>query len=181
MMEEVIVQESVAETVAANVEPAKEVLLGMTTPQIIVFGAGIVFGGVCCYAGYKCYKNKISADKSENLFKEKKKLKSIRELVSRQEHVSTLDSANLREWFKKNHVEIENAKLMLAIPSDKVLNAVGYTLDDDKVDLDKFIIQSIYDSKNGMIYKWRFITFDSIESSLQAKLLENNGLVILDT
>lgn len=159
----------------------KEILAQQNVTQVIAFGAGIIVGGVCCYAGYKYYKNRICADKNENLFRQTKNLRSIRELASSQEYVSTLDSANLQEWFANNHVEIADAKLMIAIASDKVLNAVGYMLDDDTIDLDKIIVQSIYNSKSGMIYKMRFIAFDCIESNLQAKLLENNGLVILDT
>lgn len=180
MMGKVFAQEA-AGTVTANVESAEKVVfLGMTAPQLVAFGAGVAVGGVLCYAGYRLYKKKADAAETGNLFEKRRKLKSIRELVPKQEHIPALDSLNVREWFRDNHVEIEDVKLMIAIPSDKVLNAVGYVLDDDEIDLDKFIIQSIYNSKNGTVYKLRFVAFDSIESALQAKLLENNGLVILD-
>lgn len=182
MIEKVFVRQGTAEAVAASIEPAEKVLFwGLTAPEVFALGAGIVVGCVCCYVGYRYYKNEINVDKSENLFHERKKLKSIRELTSEQEYVSILDSANLREWFNNNRMETEDAKLMIAIPSDKVLNAVGYILDDDAVDLDKFIIQSIFNSQSGTIYKLRFVAFDSVESNLYAKLLKNNGLVILDT
>jgi len=178
MIKTVLAQQAIAEAVTAGVEPAKKVVfLGMTAPQLIALGAGIAVGGILCYAGYKYYKKKSN---EVNIFGEKKDLKSFTELKSKQEHIATLDSANLRNWFQDNHVEIEDAKLMIAIPSDKVLNAVGYKLDDADEDLDKCVIQSIYNSKNGRIYKLRFISYESIESNLHAKLLENNGLVILD-
>ncbi len=181
MIEKGFVSQGIAGTVAAGAEPVKNVVfLGMTAPVVIAFGAGIAVGGVLCYAGYRYYKNKKIASEGENLFKQRKAFKSIRESASRQEHISILDSGNLRDWFRDNHVEIKDAKLMIAIPTEKALNAVGYTLDDNAIDVDKFIIQSIYNSKNGTIYKLRFVTFDSIESDLQSKLFENNGLVILD-
>lgn len=178
-MKSMIAPQVAAGVVIASVEPAEKIVfLGMTTSQLISVGAGVVVGGALCYAGYKYYRKR--SNEEINIFKEKGNLKSIKELMARQEHIATLDSANLQNWFHINHVEIEEAKLMIAIPNDKVLNAVGYKLDDADSKLDKCIIQSIYNSKNGKVYKLRFLAYDSIESNLQAKLLENNGLVILD-
>ncbi len=173
-MKSVIAQQVAAGTVTAK----KIVFLGMTTSQLIAVGAGVIVGGALGYAGYKYYKNKYNEE--TNIFKEKEALKSVKELMIKQEHIDTLDSANLQEWFHVNHVEIENAKLMIAIPNDKVLNAVGYKLDDADSELDNCLIQAIYNSKNGKVYKLRFLSYRSIESNLQAKILENNGLVILD-
>lgn len=180
MMRNMLAQE-VTGNVTANVEPAREIVfLGMTAPQLFALGAGIAVGGALCYAGIKLYKNRV-ANEAGSLFKERRKLKGARELASRQEHISILDSKNVQEWFRDNHVEMKDAKLMLALPSDKTLGAVGYALNDGEMDIDKFIIQAVYDSKNGTIYKLRFAAFDSIESNLQAKLMENDGLVILDS
>lgn len=188
MTEEILAQQSAVGVMAASADPAKKIFLGMTGLQAGAFAAGVVLGGFLCYAGYRYYKNRtcvdfdgnVISDEGESLFEEKKHYKSMRELISRQEHVSVLDGANLQEWFRNNHVETEDAKLMLAIPTAQTLSAVGYRLEEDGEGLDKRLIQAIYNSKNGTIYKLRFVAFDSIDSLLQAKLLENDGLVILD-
>jgi hypothetical protein len=115
------------------------------------------------------------------MFKKHKSLKSSNDILSRLEHVSTLDAENLHNWFKSNQVEIKEAKYMIAVPNEEVLRGVGYALDSTStVDLDKFLVQSVYNSNTGAIYKLRFIGFDNIDSKLQAELLENDGLVILD-
>lgn len=178
-MKEVITQQATTEVMTLGSDTAKKVVfLGMTTPELIALGAGIIVGGAICYWGYK--KLIKSSKKPANMFEENKKLKSFRELILKQEKIATLDSANLLDWFDENHSDYENAKLMIAVPTDKVLHAIGYKIDESNKDLKNSIIQSIYDSKKGTVYKYRFVTYESIESDLQAKLLENEGLVILD-
>jgi hypothetical protein len=146
----------------------------------LAFGVGIVAGVVIVYAGYQYYKKK-NVRENENLYAKRKNLKGINELLAKQENVATVDYENLEGWFKGNPVEVKDAKLMIAIPDEKILNAVGYALDDSQsVDLSKYLIQSVFNSKSGTVYKLRIIKFENIESQLQAQLLENEGMVILN-
>lgn len=194
MVEKLVAQQGAAEVVTTaettTAVAEKTVFLGMTGGQLIAFGVGVVAGAAICYAGYQYYK-KTKTDpttmatatpvSNTSLFVQRKSLKNVKELIARKEYVPTLDAENLNNWFRNNRVEISDAKLMIAFPNDKVLNAVGYSMDDDKsVDLDKLVVQSVYNSKNGAVYKLRCIGYDNIDSQLQARLLENDGLVILD-
>ena len=174
-----IAQQTTVKTIADSAKQGEQVASsGLTGVQIFSLGFGIVVGCALLYIGYKFYKKRRL--ETLNIFDSKKNLRSFSELESKKEHIVLLDSSNLRKWFHDNRVEEKEAKLMIAIPSEKVINALGYKLDAPQIDLEKCIIQSIYNSKTGSIYKLRFIAYESIESVLQVKLLENNGLVILD-
>lgn len=178
-MGNIFIQGASAETVASNIQQAeRSSSVGLGIPEIVALGAGIAVGCAICYLGYRAYKHRRRPNVS--IFENKKSLKNINELLSKQEHIHNLDSQNLRDWFSKNHMNNSEAKLMIAIPSETVINAIGYSLSNSEVNLEKSIIQAIYNSKTGQVYKLRFVTYTSIESNLQAKLLENNGLVILD-
>jgi|GEM_PF-3731308 len=170
------------EKIATVSEPVeKAVFCGLTANQLAL-GAGIIIGAAACYAGYRIYKSKL-ADKDQDtasLFSTSKTLKSISELKPKSEKIENVTSSTLKEWFEDNAVDIQNAKLMIALPNKQTLKSIGYDLDDDVFDLGKCLIQSIYNSKDGTVYKFRFIEFENIDSKLQAKLVEDGGLVILD-
>ena len=167
-----------AETAAAAESVKNTVAAGITLPQVAAFGVGVVAGAALCYAGYRYHKFRTPDPESTPQQSGRKELKDLDELLAQQEHVSLLDAETLETWFSSNRVESGDAKLMIAIPSDKVLSAVGYS--GSSADLSKYLIQSIYSSKTGAVHKLRLIGFDSIDSKLEAQLLENDGLVILN-
>lgn len=168
--------------VEAAAQPAT--FLGMTAPQWLSFGAGIAAGTALFCAGFRAYRT----HKTRNLLKKNshssspgRPLKGFRELLSTQEYVAALDADNLHSWFADHPADAEDAKFMISIPDDKVLQAVGYSPEgSDGVDFGKCLIQSVYSSRDGTVYHLRFIRFDSIDSTFQANLLEHDGLVILD-
>ena len=173
-----IIEKAASQALATSAVPAKKIVfLGMTAPELVAVGAGVAVGGALCYTGYRIYKRRKNEENDQT---KSNNLKSVSELLSISEYIPTLDSNNLQIWFQQNHVDFENAKLMIAIPTVHALAAIGYQYDTPDIKLENYIIQSIYDSKSGVIYKFRFVEYGSIESSIQVKLLENDGLVILN-
>lgn len=151
----------------------KTIFLDMTASQLAALGIGIAVGGTLCYLAYRHYRKKVTAKE------EKKNYKSFEELMAQCEFIDVLNFGNIKDWFDSNHVERDNIKWMIAFPSEELLNSVGYTLNGSP-NPNKMVVMSVYDSKNGTVYKLRFVIYENIESNLHSKLLEDNGLVIID-
>ena len=150
------------------------------TIGIIVFGAA-----VCYYYLHKKKNNYVDKEKeTELLFANKLKQKEnsavkIEDLISNQTYVDFLSSKELTNWFKENGSGYsDNVKMIICIPTEDIIKGIGCD-NSYLIDTEKSIMQVFYDDKTKKIVKGRLISYNNIDSNLQAHLIEDNGMLVV--
>lgn len=140
----------------------------------LVFGVGIAIGVVIVLFLYKMYKNQTIAESQKT--KDKSKLEYI---VSEQTYIETVTVKDLTDWFRENRDQFtEDIKMIIAMPTVEVMKGLG-CIEGKELDLNSTILQFFYDEKTGMHLKSRLVNYENINSNLQARLLEEDGLIVV--
>ncbi len=85
----------------------------------------------------------------------------------------------MNEWFKNNSEAMaDDVTRLYAFPKKDILDHLGFHISDE-LDPDKHLIQMFYDSKTRDVLGMRIVRFDEIESNFQAKILENDGVLMV--
>lgn len=152
------------------------------------FGIGVAVGVAAVVVAYGCYRyyksthttkeDEYDKEFEKKLNQESKARSNTEELLSRQEYIDTLTAKDITEWFKNNKASVgENAKMVITKPTESVLKDLEYA-SDDSLDPEKSILQLFYDTDKNEALKARLITFENIEPNLEAKIIENKGMIV---
>lgn len=156
----------------------------------LAFGLGVAVGVVIVGAAvYYIYtqknsemdKEKASAEKfSEKLKTPKEHVKKLTELLASQSYVDLLTAKELTTWFKENRSQFsKDVKMIVSTPTEKHIQGLGYDIDTE-IDSDKNVLQMFYDPEKKTALKIRLVNFAEIESNLQAHLIEEDGMLIIE-
>lgn len=132
---------------------------------------------------YKYYKSQ-SEDKEKDVFAEKLKAKEVqnqklKDLIANQTYVELLTTKELTTWFKENKSRFAaNAQMLITTPTVENMRGLGYPVESD-IDADANIIQLFYDEESGNALLVRLVNYTDIDSNLQAKLIENEGMIVV--
>ena len=157
----------------------------------VAFGIGVTVGviavGVVAYYIYTQKKKTTNVDKeaeaskkfSEKLKQNTSNAKSLDELIKNQAFVELLTSKELTGWFKENKNTFpESIKMIISVPTEETLKGMGYAIT-ESIDPEKNVIQLFYDDEKKEVVKIRLVNYANIESSLQAHLIEENGMIVV--
>lgn len=153
---------------------------------ILPVGLGFVIGGIAVYGIYKYFSSKNPENekqKKEAEYESKAKIaeervKRLHELLDNKVHIENLSAKDLSAWFKEFKSEFENAKMIIATPTDEVMKGLNYPTT-EPLDESKNLLQWFYDDESGKVLKIRLVNFSNIESNFQVQLLENNGMLVI--
>ena len=154
--------------------------------EMLPYVGGMIVGAAICYGGYRLYKyyKKENIKEENDIFEEKLKLKEIKseklnDLIRNQKYVNLLTSKELTSWFKQNQNKVEEkAKMLIVIPTQDNMSGLGYPKESD-IDTEANIIQLFYDEDKGKVLLIRLISYTDIDSNLQAKLIEQDGMIVV--
>lgn len=154
--------------------------------ELLACAVGVVLGVAICYGGYRLYKyrKEQNAKKEKDIFSEKLKVKEEKErklknLISNQTYVELLNTKELTSWFKDNRSRVgSNAKMIITTPTEDNMRGLGYPAETD-LDVDTNILQLFYDEEKGDALLVRLINYTNIDSNLQAKLIEQEGMIVV--
>ena len=154
--------------------------------EMLPYVGGMIVGAAICYGGYRLYKyyKKENIKQENDIFEEKLKLKEIKseklnDLIRNQTYVNLLTSKELTSWFKQNQNKVEEkAKMLIVIPTQDNMSGLGYPKESD-IDTEANIIQLFYDEDKGKVLLIRLISYTDIDSNLQAKLIEQDGMIVV--
>ena len=140
----------------------------------LLWGIGIVVLGVVAVYCFSKKENKNGDNKEKT-----KEDKLLDELVKSQSTVDHLTTKHLTDWFKSHQDKFpDTTKMIIAIPDEKTLKGLGYVLN-CKIDEEKNILQFFYNDETTEILLIRLIKFESINSALQARLIEEDGMIVV--
>lgn len=155
----------------------------------LAFGAGVVIGVAAVGTiVYYLHKNKKANEEMESEVEEKfaRKLKEnsinikmVDELLKKQTYVDVLSSRELTAWFKENRGEFpDTIKMLICVPTEENIKGLGYNMVEE-IDPNKSILQVFYNSDTGKVLKTRIVSFGDIDSNLQARLIEEDGIIVV--
>lgn len=146
----------------------------------VVLGAAICYGGYCLYKYYK--QKKVIKEKdvfAEKLKVKKEKEQKLKELINNQTYVELLSTRELTSWFKENRSRVDStAKMIITTPTEDNLRGLGYPAESN-LDVNSNIIQLFYDEEHGNALLVRLVNYTDIDSNLQAKLIEQEGMLVV--
>lgn len=148
--------------------------------------AGVVVGVAICYGGYRLYKyyKSQNEDKEKDAFAEKLKEKEaqsqkLKDLIANQTYVELLTTKELTNWFKENKNRVAtSAQMIITTPTVENMRGLGYPAETD-LDTETNIVQLFYDEESGNALLVRLVNYTDIDSNLQAKLIENEGMIVV--
>lgn len=154
--------------------------------EVLACAGGVVVGVVICYGGYRLYKycKAQKTEKDKDIFAEKLKVKEeqnqrLKDLIANQTYVELLTSKELTGWFKENRNKVNgSAKMIIITPTEDNMRGVGYPAETD-LDADTNIVQLFYDEDAGNTLLVRLVNYTDIDSNLQAKLIEQEGMIVV--
>ena len=154
--------------------------------EALAWIGGIIAGGLICYGGYRLYKYcKVQkVKKYKNIFEKKGKVKEkktheFKSLIADRSYVELLTAKELTAWFKENRSKVaEDAKMIITLPTTENMKGLGY-LDETGLNEDKSIVQLFYDEETGNALLIRLVNYTDIDSNLQAKLIEQEGMIVV--
>lgn len=154
--------------------------------EILFCAGGVVVGAAICYGGYRLYKyyKKQQEVKEPDVFAEKLKSQEeqsqrLNDLIANQIYVDLLTTKELTGWFKVNKSKVaSDAKMIITTPTADNMRGLGYP-GDSNLDVDTNILQLFYDENSGDALLVRLVNFTDIDSNLQAKLIEQEGMIVV--
>lgn len=104
--------------------------------------------------------------------------KFVKNLDEKTEFIDgVIQSKILNQWFRERlDAMAEGVTRIYAIPNENIVTQLGYHFDAD-LSTEKNLIQCYYETNSGNILGLRVIRFENIDSTFQAYLLENGGLI----
>ena len=148
----------------------------------LAFGLGITVGVIAVgIVAYYCYKKKKTntsdkdAETSEMFLERLKKGKTfnLEDLSMEKALVEILTLKELTGWLKNSTSSISDISRMYVIAPDKIEDLTNISTIPENT-----VLQLLTDDA-GKIIKGRKINYSSIDSSLQAILLEQDGLLVV--
>lgn len=102
----------------------------------------------------------------------------VKNLAEKMEYIAGVITPQiLNQWFKEREDAMaDNVTRIYAIPNADFVEHLGYHFEEN-LDPEKNLIQCYYDTASGDILGLRVVQFDSINSNLQAFLLEHDGMI----
>lgn len=102
----------------------------------------------------------------------------VRNLDEKTEYIDGVVTPKiLNQWFRdREDAMADNVTRIYAIPNAEIVEHLDYHFE-ESVNPEKNLIQCYYDTASGDILGLRVVQFDSIDSNLQAYLLEHNGMI----
>lgn len=152
--------------------------------EALTFSSGVVCGISISFLGssiYKYYKSQ-KIKKNNDIFTDKlntEREHKFQNLITNQTHVNVLTTKELTGWFKKNREKVDkNAKMIIITPTEDNMRGLGYPRETN-LDIETNIIQLFYDEESGNALLIRLVNFIDIDSNLQAKLIEQEGMIVV--
>lgn len=154
--------------------------------EVLACAGGVVVGVAICYGGYRLYKyyKSHNEEKEKDVFAEKLKTKEIqcqklKDLIANQTYVELLTAKELTNWFKENKNRVAtSAQMIITTPTVENMRGLGYPAETD-LDTETNIVQLFYDEELGSALSIRLVNYTDIDSNLQAKLIENEGMIVV--
>lgn len=154
--------------------------------EVLFCTGGVVVGVAICYGVYRFYKyyKLQNVDNESDIFAEKLRVKEarsqkLRDLIANQTYVELLTTKELTTWFRDNKKNVaSNAKMIILMPTEDNMRGLGYPAETD-LDADTNVVQLFYDEESGNSLLIRLVNFTDIDSNLQAKLIENEGMIVV--
>ena len=149
--------------------------------EVYYLVGGVAIGAIAVGAYLYCKKNnpKISVVKKVENVNESVKLRDFNELLENQSYYDTLKASDLTPWFRehKNDILIPY-KMVISYATKETLNGLGYEVSNN-FDVENNLIQFFYDENNKKALKERLVSFGTIDSTLEANLIERDGMIVL--
>lgn len=157
-----------------------------TMKEVLLCTGGAVLGAAICYGAYRFYKyyKLQNANNGSDIFAEKLKVNEaknnkLRDIIANQTYVELLTPKELTTWFKDNKKNVlPNAQMIILTPTEDNMRGLGYPAETG-LDVETNIVQLFYDEKSGNSLLIRLVNFTNIDSNLQAKLIENEGMIVV--
>lgn len=154
--------------------------------EVLACAGGVVVGVAICYGGYRLYKYYKGQNerKEKDIFVDKLKKREaqsqrLKDLIANQTYVELLTTKELTSWFKVNRDKVAaDAKMIIITPTEDNMRGLGYPADTD-LDVDSNIVQLFYDEELGNALLVRLVNFTDIDTNLQAKLIEQEGMIVV--
>ena len=116
---------------------------------------------------------------SKKVKKHEEKKQKLNDLITNQTYVELLTARELTDWFRKKIEKvISKAKMMVLVPSEEHMRGLGYPAETD-IDVDTNVVQLFYDEDTNEAVLVRLVNYTDIESNLQARLIENDGMLVV--
>lgn len=141
------------------------------------FGIGVAVGVAVAVVAYKYYKSQKEVATQK---REEERLLHVTALMKDRPILNVLTLDDLVAWFDDN---LKNNRDMpvkvIAFPSKDTLSGIGLT---EALDIDPRhnIIQFFYDNNSGKAGEMRIVGYENIDSNLEAKMLEQDGIIVLE-
>lgn len=152
--------------------------------EVLAYSGGVIVGLVVCYSGYRLYKSWKLQNEEKDAFAEKLKIKEekvlrLKDLIANQTYVEVLTTKELTNWFKENRSKVaSDAKMIITTPTEENMRGLGYPAETD-LDIETNIVQLFYDEEKGDALLVRLVNYTDIDSNLQAKLIEQEGMIVV--
>lgn len=154
--------------------------------EVIAVGCGAAAGLLIAY-GYCLYKKHTNSAPTNNtaedgafakrLEEEKRREQQWKGLVDGQSFIEVLQAHDLTDWFREHREEVDKkARMAILTPTPEHLKSIGYPADAG-LDEETCILQAFYDEETGAVQKIRLVRFSEIDTNLQMKLIENDGIL----
>lgn len=144
-------------------------------------GLVILVGVVIGIAIFSVLRKKYKEQETEKITEEKRieKQKKYEDLLSSQAYVETLNVDELTAWYTEQNKQYdEKVKMLIVSPSEEMMVGLGFNKG-TALNQETNILQVICDKEVDKILKIRLVSFEHIESNLQALLLENDGMIVV--
>lgn len=158
--------------------------------ETVAFGLGFTAGvlAVGIGAGVYYYVKHIDDDREEDevmdSLSEEAEDKNdttikFQKLVNDRLFVHLLTPSILTQWFKERKDKLaDKLKMVVAYPDEKTLVALGYQ-STEELNKERNILQFFYDDEEREAKAIRLVSFDMIDSNLEAELIDNDGLMVI--
>lgn len=154
--------------------------------EILACAGGVVVGVAICYGGYRLYKyykaqteNNEKDEFAEKLKEKEAQSQKLKDLIANQSYVELLTTKELTSWFKENKNRVDSdAQMIITTPTVENMRGLGYPAETN-LDVDTNIVQLFYDEESGSALLVRLVNYTDIDSNLQAKLIENEGMIVV--
>lgn len=155
--------------------------------ETLMFAGGVALGAALVYGTYRyyqCCKNKDNTGSDKETIDDDNTIKKSKldSLIADRIFIKRLTAKELIGWFKDNASQHDKkTKNMLLTPTEDHMQGLGYP-SDSGLDVSKNLLQLILkEEEDGelSVLKIRLISFEDINSNLQACLIERDGMLIV--
>ena len=153
------------------------ILVSDTLKEMILLLLGLIVGGAAFIMILGKRKNKTK--EQDVRINQEKKQKKFDDLVANQSFVELLTVKELSSWFHEHRSQFnEKIKMLIIMPTEEILTGLGFSKE-NKLDAETQLLQMFYNEETGEALKIRLISFAEIDSNLQARLIEDDGMIVV--